>query len=685
MNPRRLSDRILDALPWLGLVALALSVSLQKIRTFDYWWQLRTGQLIAETGAVPKVDVYTYTVEGSRWIDIHWLFQLGLHAVHRLGGHEGVVVAKAVLVLALVALLARIGWRRERSWVTVLGLGLMLLIACDRFMPRPELPSFVLLAGILVLLDRDGRRADRGLWGVVPLQLLWVNLHGLFALGVAVCGIYAVAEWLRPWLVPGTQRDARRVRRLAALTLAVTGISVVNPNGIDGALYPITQLGMIGPPEDRGLFGSLIAELIPPLSGRQEQSGLVLAFSGSLALLSALAMGLNWRRVHAADPLLWVAFAYLALGASRNLALFAIVAAPIFARNLNEVLDRRPLPGWSRLASLPLAAALLWVTSDVVRDRFFPRVGSMREFGLGVFEPLYPSGAMDWIERARPDGPVAHHMADGGYLLWRLYPDYRSMVDGRLEVFGAERFLDLHLLDPKHFKTLEERYGFGSVLVHYGLVASGPLLQRLHRNPNWQLVHLDDGSALFVHRERAGLPWARDLDVDAPDLFPPLSAASRRPSDLVRRMGRTHFYMMMKRNAQALELWEETLERYPDLPQGPIVHAGLLHRNGLSAAAEAILRRLLGERPDDPKLLSQVGDLRTEAGDLEAARSLYQRAQAADEDFTYATYRLGLLAEEAGNLDEALRLYGRVLSGSPPQSTVAVLAKLRLIALGATP
>ena len=55
----------------LALGGFATSLGLQKIRTFDYWWHLRTGALIAETGAVPRVDPYTYTAEGSRWIDIH--------------------------------------------------------------------------------------------------------------------------------------------------------------------------------------------------------------------------------------------------------------------------------------------------------------------------------------------------------------------------------------------------------------------------------------------------------------------------------------------------------------------------------------------------------------------------------------------------------------------------------------
>ena len=230
MSARGASDRIAAAALWLPLLALTALVSLQQIRTFDYWWHLRTGQLIVETGSVPKVDPYTYTVPGARWVDVHWLHQLGLHGLHALGGHAAVVVAKLALVLALLGIVARIGYRRERPLVSAVALGLMLLVACDRFMPRPELPSFVLLAAQLALLDRFTRRGDAWVYAAVAVQVVWVNVHGLFALGLAVCAIYLFAEVVRPLLDPDERFSARRVRRLAVLTALASLASLANPS-----------------------------------------------------------------------------------------------------------------------------------------------------------------------------------------------------------------------------------------------------------------------------------------------------------------------------------------------------------------------------------------------------------------------------------------------------------------------
>jgi tetratricopeptide (TPR) repeat protein len=138
--------------------------------------------------------------------------------------------------------------------------------------------------------------------------------------------------------------------------------------------------------------------------------------------------------------------------------------------------------------------------------------------------------------------------------------------------------------------------------------------------------------------------------------------------------------MAMRRFEPALALWEDTIARYPDLPQGPIVHASLLQSSGLHAAAEAILRRLLEQEPEDAKLLVQVGDLRGEAGDRGGAKEFYDRALEAD-SVAYANYRRAVAAEGEGDLEMATRLYGRVLALSQPADPVALLASGRIGAL----
>lgn len=649
-----------------ALLSLAGVLGFQKIRDFDYWWHARTGQLIADTGSVPKQDVFTYSVPGNRWIDIHWLFQLGLHGVRAIGGHDAVVVAKVVHVCALALLLLAVGWRRESAFVSCLAIGLGLLVAGDRFMARPELPSFVLLAATLLLVDRHERRGGRWILLAAALQLIWANVHGLFAVGLAVLVIALAAELLRPLLVAG---DRVRRDRLVPLGLAIT-LSVlatlVNPNGVDGLLYPLEQFRMIGTEEQRGVFGSVIAELQPPFGHQLPMNEFARVLFGALAALSLGSMAANWRRVSAFDPLAWVAFGWLALGSHRNVALFAIVAAAVTTRNASAVLARRPLrPGFTTVASVAVAAALAVVSVDVARDRFFQRIGSPRETGFGTFDFYYPAGAVDWIAREHPPGPIAHHMADGGYLLYRLWPSYGVLADGRLEVFGPETFARLQITDPDSFRRLDDEFHFGSVLLHYSLVDMSDLLWWLHLNSNWRLVQLDDTAALFVREGPEAKRWPA-LQLDAPDLFAPLPD-EHSPSDRLRRQARVHCYAALRRFAPALALWEETIARYPDTPSARGVQAWLLRENGFHAAAEAIVRDELLARPDDVELHTQIADLRWDAGDLEQARDFYDRALALDPNAPYALLKRSKLAEAQGDLitAESLRERLRALSPSP--------------------
>jgi hypothetical protein len=159
-------------------------------------------------------------------------------------------------------------------------------------------------------------------------------------------------------------------------------------------------------------------------------------------------------------------------------------------------------------------------------------------------------------------------MGDGGFLIWRLWPDYRVLVDGRLEVYGEDLYEDLEVKDaggPDAFRRLDARYRFGTALVHFGLYRDLALLSWLAVQPEWRLVQLDEVAAVFV---RTGGPddarW-KPVHVDAPLLFEPLDPDERRhPMDLWRRKSRISLLTVFGRFAAARALLDETRARYDD-------------------------------------------------------------------------------------------------------------------------
>ena len=253
------------------------------------------------------------------------------------------------------------------------------------------------------------------------------------------------------------------------------------------------------------------------------------------------------------------------------------------------------------------------------------------------------------------------------------------MTDGRLEVYGAEKFVALQGGIPGRFRALDEKYRFGVVLVHHSLVASDDLLRWLYFNSNWKLVHVDEVAVLFV-RASDEESWP-EMDIDAPDLFGSLDGVSD-GEFTVRMKSRANFYNAFRRPKLALQAWKEGVAAERGMRDDPVVHATLLYKAGFAAAAEAILQQQLEERPDDPMLHTQVGMLRFESGDLDAARDRFERALALDPRHAGALYQRALLAEREEDLEMATDLYFRVLAVTTPMERASVLARQRLIAAG---
>jgi hypothetical protein len=171
----------------------------------------------------------------------------------------------------------------------------------------------------------------------------------------------------------------------------------------------------------------------------------------------------------------------------------------MLVRNWNAWLDGRALPErLPRLAGVLLSVLLAALAVDAARGRLFPRMSQLRVPGLGADWPIYPTAAVDWIERHRPPGPIAHSMMDGGFLIWRLYPDYRVMTDGRLEIFGPELFQELLIDSTERFEALDAEYHFGVVVQRLGPGSAAELLAHWVADPEWRFVAVDDAVALFV-------------------------------------------------------------------------------------------------------------------------------------------------------------------------------------------
>ncbi len=107
----------------------------------------------------------------------------------------------------------------------------------------------------------------------------------------------------------------------------------------------------------------------------------------------------------------------------------------------------------------------------------------------------FPAAAVDWIEANHPAPNLYNSYDWGGYLIWRLYPDYKVFIDGRADVHGdtfIEQFLNIY----RGERGWEEELGKQNV--HVVLIEpSAPLAGALEGSSAWKRTFADAHSVVY--------------------------------------------------------------------------------------------------------------------------------------------------------------------------------------------
>ncbi len=206
----RLADLFVLAL----FLALTFLLGVFPLNDTDFWWHLRTGDLIRRTGSIPHADLYTFGAADHAWIDLHWGFQVALSWLYQLGGVDATNLAKCVVTTLAVGLLITARRREWPIWVMVLAWLPALLVLSGRMYVRPETVTLLYIAIDLAVLFRIDRRPHLA-WILPVVQLFWVNTQGLFVFGPILFGMGVIDAALRParsrriGIVGGTSSWAR--------------------------------------------------------------------------------------------------------------------------------------------------------------------------------------------------------------------------------------------------------------------------------------------------------------------------------------------------------------------------------------------------------------------------------------------------------------------------------------------
>ena len=490
-------------LTWLtaviGFLAFAVVLAYHRVVDGDLWARLAVGAGFFRYHAVWRHDLFAFTPTLPQWIDHEWGAGVIFFALLKWLGPGALLLFKigaawAALIMCLAA--ARLNGARP-AVILLLAIPCALAIL-PGFVPviRSHTFTFLFFGGLLLGLEliRTGHRWPAFL--IVPLLLVWVNVHGGFVVGLGVIAVYAI-------FVP-----AARTTLLITL-LAGLAVSCLNPYGVQFWTYLIPAL--LHPRAD-------ITEWAPlPLWGTWHSD----PYLGGRLLFVIGVVVVAVGRKHGS----WLALTMLVLTAAfawrsrRHVPFFGLAGAVYLAPYLDGILSRK-FP-WEISALITQAAVAIFVGV-----KFLP--------GL-TLTPLtrpefYPVRAVDILAETKVVGNLAVPFRWGSYAAWRLYPKIRVDIDGRYEETYPESTFamnhDFYFKSGANWDRLLRNYRVDFIIVETRTARL--TLADLHAR-SYELVWADGASALLARRElvpglRAGLQrlpasTADPLDPHLPDAW----------------------------------------------------------------------------------------------------------------------------------------------------------------------
>ena len=459
----RLDGRALAPL-YVALAAFALALATPPGDP-DTYWHLASGKWMLDHGALLRTDVFSSTVNGQPYSVGEWFGEIVLYVAYLAGGWTGLVVLRGLLVAVAAFFLTRVALRGGTPVIIAVPVSCAALLLSEIvWTDRPHLFTLALFPLLLDLLltARGGRLGV--LLGVPPLILVWTNLHGGYALGLALVGIFTLDALLER-------------RNWASSAFAITAITAFAASLVDPG-----SLGLGAAAAHATAPPRFIVEESPPDVTRP--AGFVFAafIIGTLAL--ALRAGGTLLDLMLLAPLLW-----LGLSAQRQMPYFAFAAVPYITTALPRAWS--PLEAWlARRRPYPRAAVV----------GFGAGVVAMALVGLALVpsapnERAYPTAALAAVRSS--SGVLLNEYDWGGYLIWRA-PERPVFVDGRLFPFLPDVFADWREaveLGP-HWKDVLDRYKVAQVLLRPDRALVSAL-----RDQGWRVVS-EDAVAVLLERPR---------------------------------------------------------------------------------------------------------------------------------------------------------------------------------------
>ena len=193
----------------------------------DTYWHIALGKWMYAERTFSRYDTFSYTAFGQPWVNTEWLAQFSFFLTYSLFGWRGIVLLCGVVIGSTFSVMYALLARELRTTVALGAAAISFLFASIHFTARPHLltmPIIVVWTALLARASQEGRRPS--LW-LLPLMILWANLHGGFTLGLLLAAGFGLEATIA---APSTERRRVVIEWLSFLAAALL-VSCLTPYG----------------------------------------------------------------------------------------------------------------------------------------------------------------------------------------------------------------------------------------------------------------------------------------------------------------------------------------------------------------------------------------------------------------------------------------------------------------------
>ncbi len=661
------TKKLLKRLVFIGLLFLIVIIFSQKVEfgAVDLGRHLQNGKVVWQDTGVLFDNFYSHTEPEFRFVNHHWLSGVIYYFIYLIGGFKLLSIINILLILGTFCLAFKLARRRVGFYLAALLAIPAIFLLSERTEIRPEMFSYLFLFLTWFILEKVSEKKNyRLLWWLLPLFLLWVNIHIYFFLGLVLVGFKADSRFLPAFIKKTGDFKARflfawqesKVWILNFFYLVI--ICLLNPNTLSGLLYPFNIFKNYGYQiaENKSVFFL---------------ENLMVNYNFSLFKLLLFVLVLSWvayfffrKKIKWFELAISVLFIIMALFSSRNLAIFGLVAWVIISTNLVPIskylkkemhlLKIRKVSYQKELLSIGLLLLILgsafYLISDARRNNNF--IGS--SLGWGLYEDNNDS--IKFFKENNLAGPIFNNYDLGSALIFWLYPQEKVFVDNRPEAYSNEFF-------SKIYKPIQEddynwiKYGkeYDINLIYFSHTDSTPwanqfLYKRLH-DSYWSLIYFDRNVVIMIRNNEDNKELLDKFEIDAWEFRVRL----RELVGQANTKGKLHLANLAEMN------------KYPDL-------------------AEEIYRGILFKQPEHAQALYSLGFLYSTSSDRASLlKSLEYLQKSLDQGYQLPTVynQMGLVYWQLKDYEKAEESWRQTLKlNRRNSSALDYLKQLRQLRLG---